>query len=124
VLVNGESASASEIFAAAMQEHGRGVLVGSPTYGKGTVQTPFPLADGSRLKITTAMYTTPQGNSVDRKGLQPFLRIDLTAAEAAAVFRGDPGARDLPLEGASEILRAALEKRPSVASSRILKQPS
>lgn len=124
VLVNGESASASEIFAAAMQEHGRGVIVGSPTFGKGTVQTPFPMADGSRLKITTAIYTTPQGKSVDGRPLQPDLRVDLSAAEATAVRRNDPGARDYPLEEATEILRAALQKRPATASSRVLKQPS
>lgn len=124
VLVNRESASASEVFAAAMQEHGRGALVGSPTFGKGTVQTPFPMADGSRLKITTAHYTTPKGRSVDRIGLVPDLRVDLSAAEAAALLRNEPAARDHPLEAATEILRAALEKRPSVASSRVLKQPS
>lgn len=132
VLVNDESASASEIFAAAMQEHGRGLLVGSPTYGKGTVQTPFPLADGSRLKITTAKYTTPRGGSVQREegkkeyGLLPDLRVDLSAEETKALLRSwsrpsEPAARDYPLEAATEVLRAALGNRPSTASSRVLK---
>ncbi|MHC4608354.1 MAG: S41 family peptidase, partial [Planctomycetota bacterium] len=66
LLVNGDTASASEIFAGAIRDHGRGVLVGARTYGKGLVQTPFPLSDGARLKITTAEYFTPKGTKVNR----------------------------------------------------------
>src|SRR6185503_5204004 len=67
VLVNGASASASEIFSGAMKDTKRGTIVGERTFGKGSVQTPYPLPDGSHLKITTARYYTPSGTSVHRE---------------------------------------------------------
>src|SRR4030043_1093884 len=71
VLVNGGSASASEIVAGAVQDHGRGILVGTQTFGKGSVQTIFPMKDGSGLRLTTARYFTPNGRSIQAKGILP-----------------------------------------------------
>mgnify|MGYP001585143897 CR=1 FL=1 len=70
-LVNGGSASASEIVAGAIQDHGRGILVGTQTFGKGSVQTIFPMKDGSGLRLTTARYFTPNGRSIQAKGILP-----------------------------------------------------
>jgi len=75
VLVNGGSASASEIVAAALQDLKRALIVGSKTYGKGSVQTIIPLKDGSALRLTTARYVTPAGRSIDGVGIQPDLVI-------------------------------------------------
>ncbi len=71
VLVNGNSASAAELFAAAMQENDRATIVGQTTYGKGTVQSVYDLKDGSAVKLTIAKYATPDGNFIDGVGVKP-----------------------------------------------------
>ena len=72
ILVNGSTASAAEIIAGALQDHGRAIILGSQTFAKGTVQTLLPpLPNGSALKITTARYLTPLGRSFDQEGLVP-----------------------------------------------------
>ena len=81
ILVDQGTASASEILAAALRDHGRAKLVGVPTYGKGTVQTFFDLEDGAGLKLTTARYYTPKGNSLESKGLVPDVKVDNFAGE-------------------------------------------
>lgn len=75
VLVNGGSASGSEIVAGAIQDHGRGILVGTQTFGKGSVQTIFPMKDGSGLRLTTARYFTPNGRSIQAKGIIPDIIV-------------------------------------------------
>jgi carboxyl-terminal processing protease len=80
-LVDQGTASAAEILAAALHDHGRAKLVGLPTYGKGTVQTFYDLDDGSGLKLTTARYLTPKGNSLESKGIVPDTRVDAFAPE-------------------------------------------
>jgi len=75
VLINGGSASGSEIVAGAIQDHGRGILLGTQTFGKGSVQTIFPLKDGSGLRLTTAKYFTPSGRSIQAKGIAPDITI-------------------------------------------------
>jgi len=75
VLVNGGSASGSEIVAGAIQDHGRGILVGTQTFGKGSVQTIFPMKDGSGLRLTTARYYTPNGRSIQAKGIIPDILV-------------------------------------------------
>jgi carboxyl-terminal processing protease len=75
VLVNGASASAAEILAAALRENQRALLYGRRTYGKGSVQTIMPLSGGQALKLTTSIYYTPQGNSLNHHGLAPDVEI-------------------------------------------------
>jgi carboxyl-terminal processing protease len=75
VLVNGGSASGAEIVAGAIQDHGRGIIVGTQTFGKGSVQTIIPLKDGSGLRLTTARYYTPNGRSIQAKGIGPDIVV-------------------------------------------------
>lgn len=76
VLVNENSASASEIFAGAVKDYGYGTLVGTTTFGKGIVQSLFPLGDGSAVKITTAKYYTPDGNDIHKAGIEPDQEVE------------------------------------------------
>ncbi len=84
VLVNGNTASASEIVAGAIQDHGRGVLVGDKTFGKGSVQNVIPLSDGSSLHVTVAQWLTPKGRQISGQGLMPDIVIALSADDANA----------------------------------------
>ncbi|HIZ64669.1 MAG TPA: S41 family peptidase [Candidatus Blautia pullicola] len=77
VLINGSSASASEIFAGAIQDYGLGTLVGTTTYGKGIVQSLIPLSDGSAVKTTTAKYYTPKGRCIHGTGIEPDVEVEL-----------------------------------------------
>ena len=76
VLVNGQSASASEIFAGAVQDYGKAEIIGTQTYGKGVVQNLFDLKDGTCVKLTTSEYFTPKGRSIDGKGITPDVKIE------------------------------------------------
>ena len=87
VLVDGDSASAAELVAAAIQDRGAGRLVGVRTFGKGVVQTMFPLPDGAAIKLTTARYYTPRGKNIDRTGIEP----DVTVVQPPGAQRGTPG---------------------------------
>jgi len=75
VLVNRISASASEVVASALQDNGRARIVGEKTFGKGSVQTVFPLSEGSAIRLTTAHYVTPKGHIIDKKGIKPDIAL-------------------------------------------------
>lgn len=75
VLVNENSASASEIFAGAIKDYNYGTLIGTKTFGKGIVQTVYPLEDGDAIKITTAKYYTPKGNYIHKVGIEPDIEV-------------------------------------------------
>lgn len=77
VLVNGNSASASEIFAGALKDHEKATIIGTKTYGKGVIQTLLRLADGSGLKMTTEEYCTPNRNKINKIGIEPDITVEL-----------------------------------------------
>ncbi|MDP2266960.1 MAG: S41 family peptidase, partial [Thiobacillus sp.] len=76
VLVNSGSASASEIVAGALQDHKRAVVMGTRTFGKGSVQTILPIGNGTAIKLTTARYFTPNGRSIQAKGIEPDIIVE------------------------------------------------
>lgn len=89
ILINGGSASASEIVAGALQDHNRAVILGTQSFGKGSVQTIIPLSEDSGLKLTTAKYFTPKGRSIQAKGITPDIvveNLEITAAEKKDVL--------------------------------------
>ena len=109
VLVNSGSASASEIVAGAIQDTGVGILVGERTFGKGLVQTVFPIGDGSGLKLTTARYLTPEKRDINEEGIEPDIEVVLTREETFEALRDAPRpANDPQLQRAIEILNSKI----------------
>lgn len=103
ILINGNSASASEITAGALREYNKAILVGEKTYGKWSVQQPFELADGSLLKLTVARWFTPKGKSIDGEWIDPDIVIEFQEEDYKNLY-------DRQLEEAKKILRIFLEK--------------
>lgn len=88
ILVNGGSASASEIVAGALQDHNRALIVGTETFGKGSVQTILPLKSDAAIKLTTARYFTPSGRSIQAEGIEPDIKIkplEVTTVESNGI---------------------------------------
>jgi carboxyl-terminal processing protease len=130
VLINGGSASASEIVAGALQDHGRAIVMGTPSFGKGSVQTIMPLPGHGAIRLTTARYYTPAGTSIQAKGIVPDIEVrqsrvevidqedarreadlrgrlenDQAEGEASETPSGDEEADDYQLERAIDLLR-------------------
>lgn len=104
VLINGNSASASEILAGAVQDYGIGTIVGTTTYGKGVVQNIFALSDGSAVKLTISNYFTPNGNNIHGIGIVPDVEVELDADKYY-----DEGV-DTQIEKALEVLNGKIAK--------------
>ena len=98
VLINNGSASASEILAGAVQDHGRGVLLGTKTFGKGSVQTILPVDGGAALRLTTAMYFTPSGRSIQVTGIIPDIELE-NLPEAYVALRRRHSVREKNMPG-------------------------
>lgn len=107
VLVNGNSASASEVFTGALKDYKAATIVGTVTFGKGIVQTIIPLSDGSAVKLTTAHYYTPNGTDIHGKGIAPDIEVELDEQAATMVI--------LPKEKDNQLQEAikALDKEPA-----------
>jgi carboxyl-terminal processing protease len=99
VLINRGSASASEIVAGALRDNGRALLVGTQTFGKGSVQAIIPLNDGSAIKLTTAKYYTPKGTSIQATGIDPDVVVEFEKREGNGEEKKDRIIREKDLEG-------------------------
>lgn len=105
VLVNGNSASASEIFAGAMKDTGTAKLVGTTTFGKGIVQSILPLSDGTAIKITVSKYFTPGGNDIHKIGIEPDYEVELEDRTNAVNIDYED---DLQLHKAEEVIKSMM----------------
>lgn len=116
VLVNGASASASEIVAGALQDHKRAVVVGTQTFGKGSVQSILPLAGNTAIKLTTARYYTPSGRSIQAKGIAPDIVVDDTPTGSFQRLREMDLERHLETPAADAAPAAPAKPEPSAKS--------
>jgi carboxyl-terminal processing protease len=108
ILINGASASASEILSGALKDHHRAILVGEKTFGKGMVQKIFDLPDGSGINVTVSKYLTPNGTDIDKKGIDPDIEVELT-------FDDLKQGKDVQLEEAKNIALQAIKVKKNLA---------
>lgn len=108
VLINGNSASAAEIFAGAIQDYGTGTLVGTTSFGKGIVQSVIPLYDNTAVKLTVSKYYTPKGRNIHKTGIKPDIEIELTDQLKQKVVISK--SEDNQLQKAIEVIHEKLEK--------------
>jgi carboxyl-terminal processing protease len=133
VLVDGGTASASEIVAGALQDHKRATVLGTQTFGKGSVQTILPLGNNAGLKLTTARYYTPAGRSIQAKGIEPDIYVDDGRDSPNRIREANlehhletPGAGDDVAKQAAEVLKAADKasaKAGGKTTDRVISQP-
>ena len=121
VLVNKNSASSSEIVAGALQDHKRAVVVGTLTYGKGSIQRMFPQSDGSGLKITTSHYFLPGGRKVHGKGVQPDVVVEKEPAPAVAAVPSDGAKAVQPVAVSGDVAVADPKRRPPGVCSDLVR---
>jgi carboxyl-terminal processing protease len=119
VLVDGGSASASEILSGALQDHQRAMLVGTKTFGKGLVQSVRPLGDGSGLAVTIAKYLTPSGRDINKHGIKPDIDVELTDESRKALQQDNEriGTFDDPqfVKAFDELQKEVLTKEGTIA---------
>ena len=120
VLVNNGTASASEIVAGALQDHKRATIMGTQTFGKGSVQTILPLGNNSAIKLTTARYYTPNGRSIQAKGIAPDVTVD-DGSQRLAMREAD---LDRHLVGEDEQKAAEVLKAKLLATTDALVLPT
>lgn len=108
VLINGNSASAAEIFSGAIKDYKIGTLIGTTTFGKGIVQTVLPLSDGSALKLTVSRYYTPSGVCIHETGIDPDIEVTLDETLQQQITI-DPS-QDTQLQKAKEVIQSQIEK--------------
>jgi carboxyl-terminal processing protease len=124
VLVNGGSASASEIVAGALQDHKRAIIMGTQTFGKGSVQTILPLGNNTGIKLTTARYYTPNGRSIQAKGIEPDILVEdpstvaqdngmltLHEADLGRHLSNDKNAEEYPNSSAKKISPLSIDNK-------------
>ncbi|MBI3709335.1 MAG: S41 family peptidase [Proteobacteria bacterium] len=114
VLINGGSASASEIVAGALQDHRRGILMGTRSFGKGSVQTIIPLGGQGAIRLTTARYYTPSGRSIQAEGIEPDIMVEQSRVERIDAPRGR---READLRGALRNPQAPAAPQPQTPSA-------
>lgn len=117
VLVNAGSASASEIVAGALQDHERALVLGTPTFGKGSVQTVYPLEEGAGLKLTTALYYTPSGRSIQEVGIEPDIEVRPERIPEEPSGQRERRERDLPRHFTQEEADPAGDRKSGDRSS-------
>ncbi len=119
VLVDGGSASAAEIVAGALKDHHRATLMGRTTFGKGSVQTVIPLGDDRAVKLTTSLYYTPSGVSINHRGIAPDIMLERDPNTPPAFAPDAPGGHGAPpLERDAEVRRAIQELKAPTVNAR------
>ncbi len=118
VLINEGSASASEIVAGALQDHGRAIIMGTRSFGKGSVQTVLPLSEDRAIKLTTSLYYTPSGRSIQAYGIEPDIVVD--EALVTRLDRNSAAYSEADLQGHLESTTEQPGVRPEVSAQQIL----